>query len=143
MVEEIDMPVLDGVKETCLHVEDLEQARGFYEGVMGLAPVAADERFCAYDAGGATMLLLFVRGGSVEAKVLPGGVIPPHDGSGRNHVGFAVSREALPDWEAHLGACGVAIESRMEWPRGGRSIYFRDPDGHLLELLTPGVWTNY
>jgi catechol 2,3-dioxygenase-like lactoylglutathione lyase family enzyme len=37
----------------------------------------------------------------------------------------------------------VAIESRMEWPRGGKSIYFRDPDGHLLEVLTPGVWAIY
>ncbi|HWQ03343.1 MAG TPA: glyoxalase, partial [Candidatus Nitrosotenuis sp.] len=26
---------------------------------------------------------------------------------------------------------------------GGRSIYFRDPDGHSLELVTPGVWPNY
>ncbi len=137
------MPVLDGVKETCLHVEDLGRAREFYEGVMGLAPVAEDAHFCAYDARGGTMLLLFVRGGSVEAKVLPGGVIPPHDGRGHNHVGFAVSRDALAEWETHLGTRGVAIESRMEWPRGGRSVYFRDPDGHLLELLTPGVWATY
>jgi catechol 2,3-dioxygenase-like lactoylglutathione lyase family enzyme len=137
------MPVLGGVKETCLHVEDLEQARKFYEGVMGLAVVAWDERFCAYDACEGTMLLLFERGGSAKAKVLPGGVIPPHDGSGRNHVGFAVSRDALAEWEAHLTLHGVQIESAMEWPRGGRSLYFRDPDGHLLELLTPGVWSVY
>jgi catechol 2,3-dioxygenase-like lactoylglutathione lyase family enzyme len=137
------MPALDGVKETCLHVEDLVRARRFYEDVMGLAPVASDARFCAYDAGGGTMLLLFARGGSLDAKVLPGGMIPPHDGSGHNHVGFAIPRDALAEWEAHLEACGVAIESRMQWERGGQSLYFRDPDGHLLEVLTPGVWVNY
>jgi catechol 2,3-dioxygenase-like lactoylglutathione lyase family enzyme len=137
------MPAMNGVKETCLHVDELRRSRRFYEAVMGLSPVAEDERFCAYDAGAQTMLLLFERGGSLEAKVLPGGVIPPHGGSGHNHVGFAISRAALGEWEAHLGACGVEIESRMEWPRGGRSVYFRDPDGHLLELLTPGVWANY
>jgi len=27
--------------------------------------------------------------------------------------------------------------------RGGHSIYFRDPDGHLLELATPGLWAIY
>jgi catechol 2,3-dioxygenase-like lactoylglutathione lyase family enzyme len=31
----------------------------------------------------------------------------------------------------------------MEWPRGGTSLYFRDPDGHLVELATPGLWSIY
>ena len=137
------MPAINGVKETCLHVEDMARAREFYEGVMGLEVMAADGRFCAYDAGGQSVLLLFLRGGSVDSVVLPGGVIPPHDGSGRLHVGFAIDRGELPEWEAHLTANGVAIESTMEWPRGGRSLYFRDPDGHLLEVLTPGVWAIY
>jgi len=38
---------------------------------------------------------------------------------------------------------GIAIESTITWPRGGTSIYFRDPDGHLLELVTPGIWDIY
>jgi catechol 2,3-dioxygenase-like lactoylglutathione lyase family enzyme len=137
------MPVLNGVKETCLHVEDLARSRHFYEHVMGLTPVAGDEHFCAYDAGEKTMLLLFVRGKSAAPKVLPGGVIPPHDGNGRLHVGFAIDAAELAQWAAHLQEHGVALESAMEWPRGGRSIYFRDPDGHLLEVLTPGVWSTY
>jgi catechol 2,3-dioxygenase-like lactoylglutathione lyase family enzyme len=137
------MPVLNGVKETCLHVEDLARARQFYEAVMGLTAVASDDHFCAYDAGGETMLLLFARGMSASPKHLPGGVIPPHDGSGRMHVGFAIGVAELAAWEAHLQAHGVPIESTMVWPRGGKSLYFRDPDGHLLEVLTPGVWANY
>ena len=31
----------------------------------------------------------------------------------------------------------------MNWERGGQSIYFRDPDGHLVELATPGIWAIY
>jgi catechol 2,3-dioxygenase-like lactoylglutathione lyase family enzyme len=31
----------------------------------------------------------------------------------------------------------------MAWPRGGTSLYFRDPDGHLVELATPGLWSIY
>jgi catechol 2,3-dioxygenase-like lactoylglutathione lyase family enzyme len=42
-----------------------------------------------------------------------------------------------------LASGGVTIEARNNWERGGRSIYFRDPDGHLLELATPGLWSVY
>jgi len=28
-------------------------------------------------------------------------------------------------------------------PRGGTSLYFRDPNGHMLELATPGLWSIY
>ena len=42
-----------------------------------------------------------------------------------------------------LAANGLAIEEEREWPRGGTSLYFRDPDGHLLEVATPGVWSIY
>jgi hypothetical protein len=69
--------------------------------------------------------------------------IPPHDGSGPLHVAFAVTAPQLAEWEAQLERCKVAIEGRTSWPRGGRSVYFRDPDGHLLELATPGVWKIY
>ena len=52
----------------------------------------------------------------------------------------AVAAADLPAWEARLAAQGVPIEGRTQWPRGSTSIYFRDPDGHLLELATPGLW---
>jgi catechol 2,3-dioxygenase-like lactoylglutathione lyase family enzyme len=58
-------------------------------------------------------------------------------------MAFAVTTEALPQWEARLGEQGVAIEGRTDWSAGGHSIYFRDPDGHLLELATPGLWKIY
>lgn len=68
-------------------------------------------------------------------------MIPPHDGSGQIHIAFAVSPEELEPWRAHLAAHGVTIEGASDWKNGGHSLYFRDPDGHLLELATtPGVW---
>ena len=56
------------------------------------------------------------------------------------------SPSARTSWRSGSGICaerGVAIEGATNWSRGGRSIYFRDPDGHLLELATPGLWTVY
>ncbi|QFU00368.1 fosfomycin resistance protein FosB [Halomonas sp. THAF5a] len=139
------MPELNGVLETALYVADMARARAFFEEVMGLAPFNADHRFTAYDAGGRSVLLLFLDGETQETVVLPGemGTIPPHDGAGQVHLAFAIAIEALADWEAQLGRHEIPIEGRTHWPRGGESLYFRDPDGHLLELATPGVWPTY
>ncbi|HET6576794.1 MAG TPA: VOC family protein [Gemmatimonadales bacterium] len=136
-------PALRGVLETAVYVEDLERSRAFYARLFGLPVMVGDDRFCAFDVAGRDVLLLFRKGGTPEPVATPGGVIPAHDGDGRLHVAFAVAREELDGWEARLRELGVAVESRVAWRRGGRSIYFRDPDGHLLELATPGLWANY
>jgi len=137
------MPNLLGVLETVLYVEAFEQACQFYENVLGLNSMYRDQRLCAYDVGARGVLLLFLRGHSLETVKLPGGTIPPHDGNGPVHIAFSVAADELAAWETQLADAGVAIEGRTQWPRGGTSIYFRDPDGHLLELATPGLWPGY
>ena len=134
-------PPLAGVLETSLYVDDMARARGFYEGVLGLAPMFEDDRLTAYPVGGRSALLIFLRGATTEDVHLKGGTIPGHDGAGPLHCAFAVIREELPAWEARLAAADIAIEARMHWPRGSTSLYFRDPDGHVLELATPGLWS--
>lgn len=137
------MPRLNRIIETALYVDDLERARHFYETVLELKAMLKTKTLFAYDVGGASVLLLFQRGASLETQSSPGGSIPPHDGSGPLHICFAVDAEEIALWEDRLGRHAVAIEGRMTWPRGGTSLYFRDPDGHLLELMTPGIWPNY
>ena len=136
-------PKLDRVIETCLYVDDLGRSAAFYEDVLGLAPMTSDARFRAYDVGGKSVLLLFRRGATLETVRMPGGTIPPHDGHGPLHIAFAVSADRLVAWEARLDRHGVAIEGRTEWSGGGKSVYFRDPDRHLVELATPGLWAIY
>jgi catechol 2,3-dioxygenase-like lactoylglutathione lyase family enzyme len=89
------------------------------------------------------VLLLFRRGATLKPVHLSEGTVPPHDGHGPLHIAFAIAADELTDWEKRLADNGVAIESTVRWSRGGRSIYFRDPDNHLLELATPGLWPNY
>ena len=137
------MPKLAGVIETALYVDDLDRARAFYIDVLGLEPLTSDSRFLAFDVGGRNVLLLFRRGATLVTVHVPGGTIPPHDGHGPIHAAFAIAADELPAWEKRLGEHDVAIEGRTDWPRGGKSIYFRDPDNHLLELVTPGVWAIY
>ncbi len=137
------MPEVRGVLETSLYVSDLERSRSFYAHLFGFQPMVQDERFCALDITGRQVLLLFQRGGTDQPVSTPGGIIPPHDGQGRLHLTFAIGRDELDPWERRLQQDQISVESRVSWPRGGKSIYFRDPDGHLLELATPGVWGIY
>lgn len=136
-------PTLACVLETSLYVDDVARARAFYEEVMGLTPMVQDARLVAYPAGPASVLLLFARGSTSTEVTLPGGRIPGHDGAGRLHIAFAIAAEDLEPWIDRLDAHGVPIESQVAWPKGGVSLYLRDPDRHLLELATPGLWANY
>lgn len=127
------MPQLDALLEGSLYVGDLARSVRFYETVLGLELLVSDgERLRAMGVAGRQVLLLFKKGASVD-----------HDGDGRLHVAFAIPAASLAEWEKRLAERDVAIETRTRWPRGGESLYFRDPDGHLLELATPGVWPIY
>jgi catechol 2,3-dioxygenase-like lactoylglutathione lyase family enzyme len=137
------MPELSGVIETCLYVDDLERSIRFYEDVFELRKLIGDERFCALSVADRSVLLLFRKGGTLEAIATPGGSIPAHDGAGQLHLAFSIPAAAEAQWQKRLEERGIAIESTVNWPRGGRSLYLRDPDGHLLELITPGCWSIY
>lgn len=143
LVMTIPSPAVTGVIETALYVEDLPRAIAFYQRLFGFRILQQDRRFCAFDVGGTHVLLLFLRGASHTAMELPGGRIPPHDGSGPTHFGLSIPAGSDAEWARRLNDAGVTIESVVAWPRGGRSLYFRDPDGHAVELLTPGVWEIY
>lgn len=137
------MPALGRVLETSLYVDNLPRSIRFYQRIFGFDQLMADDRFCALNVQSLQVLLLFRKHATTEPVVTPGGIIPPHDGDGQTHLAFTISLESEKEWIDHLNAAGVAIESRVAWPRGGFSIYFRDPDGHLIELVTPGCWEIY
>jgi catechol 2,3-dioxygenase-like lactoylglutathione lyase family enzyme len=137
------MPALTGIIETALHVDDIERSSEFYERVLELERIGGDDRLRAYAVARRSVLLLFQRGGTLEPVATPGGLIPSHNSSGQSHVAFSIAREELARWEARLASAAIPIESRVKWPMGGESIYFRDPDGHLLEIATPGLWSIY
>jgi catechol 2,3-dioxygenase-like lactoylglutathione lyase family enzyme len=137
---------IERVLETALYVKDIGRSVDFYQHVLGfgvLLRTGEPERLAAMDVGGAHVLLLFKSGATASDVMIPGGRIPGFDGSGNGHVAFPIEREELGSWEKQLAAYGIPIESTVKWERGGQSIYFRDPDGNLLELATPGVWATY
>ncbi|HEV7405821.1 MAG TPA: VOC family protein [Chthoniobacteraceae bacterium] len=129
-----------GVTESVLYVDDLDRARDFYIELLGAPIVRQHERFAALKMNENQVLLLFVRGASTSPTVLEGGTIPPHDGSGPHHICFGMAAHEVSLWEEKLDQLNLAIEGRVQWPSGAVSLYFRDPDGHNVELATPGIW---
>jgi catechol 2,3-dioxygenase-like lactoylglutathione lyase family enzyme len=92
-------------------------------------------RHVFFRVGEASVLLAFL----AEAT-LKGDQLPPHGASGPGHFALGIDAEAFDAWRKLLQGHGVTIEKEVEWPRGGRSLYFRDPTGNSVELVTPGVW---
>ncbi len=137
------MPTIHGLLETALYVTDLPGAAGFYRRLFGFGTLLESERLIALDVVGRNVLLLFKAGSTEAAFETPGGVIPGHSGSGTTHLAFSVGADEVAPWQQRLESDGVAIESTVTWPGGAKSLYFRDFDNHLVELITPGFWSTY
>lgn len=130
-------PKAGGILESSLYVNDVPRSIRFYQETFGF-PVISDfgERGCAMHAGPQQVLLLFKKGASRA-------ITSPHDGDGELHLAFAIASAELANWESWLQQRGIAVEEKRQWESGGWSVYFRDPDRHLLELATPGIWSVY
>jgi catechol 2,3-dioxygenase-like lactoylglutathione lyase family enzyme len=137
-------PSVNGVVETSLYVVDLRRSTSFYEDILGFPEILREEgRLHALGVAEKQVLLLFAVGRSTHPTDTPGGPIPPHDGRGQLHVAFSIAASDVQAWRDHLSAKGITIESEVDCPGCGHSIYFHDPDGHAVDLITPGCWKVY
>jgi catechol 2,3-dioxygenase-like lactoylglutathione lyase family enzyme len=130
-------PKTNGILESSLYVSDVPRSVRFYRETFGFAVISEfGERGCAMHVGTRQVLLLFRKGASRA-------ISSPHDGDGELHLAFAIPTAALANWESLLQERGIAVEEKRKWEAGGWSLYFRDPDRHLIELATPGTWSVY
>jgi catechol 2,3-dioxygenase-like lactoylglutathione lyase family enzyme len=121
--------------ETVLYAEDLAAAEQFYRDAMGLEVIGRSDLIVVFRCGGGVLLIFDPRKSGV-----PGRDVPSHGSSGVGHIAFAVKPEELNAWREQLREAGVPIELEMDWEEGGRSIYFRDPAGNIVELAPPTLW---
>jgi catechol 2,3-dioxygenase-like lactoylglutathione lyase family enzyme len=127
---------IEALIETAIYVDDLQAAETFYRTVIGLPMIGKEPgRHVFFQVGERNVLLAFL----AEAT-LKGEPLPPHGTTGPGHFALGIEGETFDTWRNLLHANGVAIEKEVEWPRGGKSIYFRDPAGNSVELVTPGIW---
>ena len=146
-MEETDRKLtLNGLVEAALFVEELPRACDFYEQVLGLGKVKASDTGCVFRVADQRYLLIISRKAAhTPNKTASGDVLPPvalahHDGRGPGHIAFGISKDEVDSWRERLAKHDVDLLSEISWETGARSLYFRDPDGHMIELATAGIW---
>jgi len=127
---------LGQLSEAAIYTSDLGAAERFYHGVLGLEIVSSMENRGISFRCGETVLLVF----DPARTRIPDAGVPTHGASGEGHIAFVIDASEIDSWRARLTECGVAIEAEVDWPGGGRSLYFRDPAGNVVELAPPTLW---
>ncbi len=132
---------IKSVLETSLYVDDLEKAEAFYSDILGFDLSIKTPGRHAFFRCGKAMLLIFNPDVSSAGTVNDSGsAIPKHGTSGSGHVAFSIPESAMDSWCKWLRQNKINIESEIDWPNGGHSIYFRDPANNSLELTSPRIW---
>src|SRR4051812_2002808 len=142
-----DSPTVTGIVEAALHVQEVARSMDFYQDLFGFEAELRNDAIGVLRIPGRQALILFPRVENpqpvINAPIAIEGTIPPHGASGRMHVAFSIPAAELEPWRARLNDRGINIEGVVRWKRGGTSVFFRDPDEHLVELITPGLWSFY
>ena len=132
-------PKITGLLELGIYARNLDEMERFYTDVIGLEKVTADPpRHVFFRAGPSAMLLIF--NPDVTEKDTD---LPPHGATGVQHFAFSVAPPDFDAWKQHLESAGVNIEREIHWPNGACSIYFYDPAGHNVEIVTDQIWDEW
>jgi catechol 2,3-dioxygenase-like lactoylglutathione lyase family enzyme len=124
-----------GIFETVLYAEDLAAAERFYRDAVGLQVIQRGDQAVVFRCGDGVLLIFDPRKSRAAGREVPSHGVP-----GAGHIAFAAKPEDLTAWRKQLHEAGVSIEQEMDWDEGGRSIYFRDPAGNVVELAPPTIW---
>ncbi len=124
------------VLESVLYAEDLDAARAFYVGLLGLEEIMFDPARDLFLRCDESVLIIFK---ASKTKIADGDV-PPHGTVGAGHLAFSATDSEIESWRNRLEAEGVEIKKEIDWQNGAKSIYFEDPAGNVLEFATPRLW---
>jgi catechol 2,3-dioxygenase-like lactoylglutathione lyase family enzyme len=138
-------PRIAGIDHVTFPCRDLRVAEDFYVGVLrGRILIRIDEAFLRKvgrsadaDAGAIHTSVVFSGGPRIDLFVQPNGQPPAF--AGHPHCAFAVSPREMLRWKRRLSDAGVPnFGPTRLGPPGQASLYFNDPFGNHLELVTHG-----
>ncbi|KAJ9602798.1 hypothetical protein H2200_012578 [Cladophialophora chaetospira] len=166
-------PAITHILETCLMVKDVGAATEFYKALLSVEPFLASPRMSGFALSQTTLLLFQLGDTAADNQMPDGrGLIPGHGPSpdvlkllrhgcdvdkspassnrmeipGRlnQHFCLAVSApEDVQSWEKWFEQKNVKILGKVNWPRGGKSVYFSDLDGNVGEIGSRGIWEHF
>ncbi len=134
-MERTKVKTVNKIVETAIYVQDLERSEAFYKDTLGLEFESRQPRRHVFLKAGKSMLLIF----NPEATLAEAS-LPAHGTSGVTHLAFEIDPDDYAKWKKTLTQHKVPLEKEVTWPTGARSIYFRDPNNHSVELITKGNW---
>lgn len=124
------------VKETCIYISDLQRTQAFYNEQLGLKIISKVEGRHIFFKAGTSVLLCFI----AEKTSQPGQELPAHGAHGCIHFALEVKPEDYAAAKKEILGKGIIIAHEQQWKNNQHSFYFRDPDGHLVEIIQAGIW---
>jgi uncharacterized glyoxalase superfamily protein PhnB len=117
---------------TCLITNHVAELVGFYGRVLQMQPKTAGTEYAEFSTG---VGVLAIFSAASQEKYIPHSAEPA-----RNRSTILEFRVADPDREYSRLQSMVTtwVKPPTTQPWGTRSIYFRDPDGNLVNFFSPG-----
>jgi catechol-2,3-dioxygenase len=127
------------VVETCIYSSDLESMKNFYAGILGLSVIQEERDKLIFLKAGKSMLLIFdpMRTSATNGSLPAHGALTPPSSI---HFALEIEEQEYHASKQLLVNNNITIEKEVNRDSHAKSIYFRDPAGNLVELLTPGGW---
>ena len=123
------------IKETSLYIQDLDRTETFYHQKLSFPVISRKEGRHIFFKVGSSVLLCFLADVTKTDDKLP-----PHYGKGQIHLAFEVARKDYQGIKEQVQSQDITIEHEQHWYDDFYSFYFRDPDGHSLEIVQEDMW---
>ena len=118
------MTMTDGICELTLEVSDMDAVERFYREALGFEVISRQDDRVWLACGERTRLGLW----------LPGEKEFGDEGGRHVHYALSASPGRLDELRDRLVEVGVEHRGPVEHPGGDRSLYFKDPEGNVVEV---------
>ena len=127
------------IVETCIYSSELKEMKDFYMNKLGLDFVSEENGRHVFLKAGKSMLLIFnpesTLNDSISIFPIHGAITPPSI----VHFALEINTVDYEKWKDLLSKKQINIEKELKIGNS-RSIYFRDPSGNVVELITENAW---